>query len=60
MKFEELVKFALERGYTVRKEKNTITWIKTLDKTSGTAYSIKDAMKEIVADWHYDFEKVSR
>lgn len=60
MKFEQLVKFALERGYTVHKEKDTIVWTKTVDKTSGTTLTIKDAMNEIVTDWHYNFEKVLR
>lgn len=60
MKFEQLVKFALERGYTVCKKKDKIVWTKTLTKVSGEADTIKDALSEIMTDHQYAFEKVVR
>jgi hypothetical protein len=50
MKFQELQKFCLERGYTVKRVDKHYEWKKNLDLKINTADTVIENYEEIVKD----------
>jgi hypothetical protein len=50
MKFQDLQRFCLERGYTVKRVEKHYEWKRNMDSTIGIADTLIETQKEILKD----------
>lgn len=53
MKFQELQKFCLERGYTVKRIEKHYEWKRNMDSSCGVADTLIETQKEILKDMEH-------
>ena len=56
MKFQELQKFCLERGYAVKRVEKHYEWKRNVDSTRGVAETLIETHQEILRDIEYRAE----